>query len=655
MMMIADRTRMLQVVTLALCAAPFAAAQGKGADRPVNALATKQQMIEDRLARLEDRMFRLREKLAETEPESARKLEAGLKEMGKLDLDARMQKLVELLGESSRLPEAAREQKQMLADIDELLNVLLDRNPMDEERRKQLQRMEDVRRELEDLLNQQENLRRSAADAVRAKRAAQQLDAALKKLDDILQRQQQLAERTAPSAEQTNPPTLQGGEEGGSENQQQSSQSEATSESESQKPADQQRNLAEETERLSREVKRIDQRTASPDEGKQEESDPSEDLNAGADAMKRAGDQLDAGKQKEAKEAQKEAIENLRRARLRLQEKKEQLEEQPATPEGGAQRQRDLADRAGKLAQRMRGEGEQGENGDQQQQQEGSPSDQQQPQPMPGNQRMDQAEKHMRDAGEDLDKSQTEDAIEDQDKALNDLEEARRELEDVLRQMRKEEQEVLLKNIESRLQEMLAQQKSINDETAPLAATGSDNLTRAETLACVQLADRQGEVADGADTCVRLLEEDGTSIVFTTVIGRLADDMRDVAGRLTKADVGKLTVAMQAEILSSLEELAAAVKQVREDHEKQQGMPMAARPGMTADAPLVPTSAELRMLKASQKRINEQTLSVAESETIDQAEEQANRTILEHAAERQAELVKMARELQERAEKEGGS
>ena len=71
-------------------------------DAPVNALATKQQMIEERIARLEDRMFRLREKLAETEPQNAEKLAMALEQAGRLNIKGRTGDIIELLESSGK-------------------------------------------------------------------------------------------------------------------------------------------------------------------------------------------------------------------------------------------------------------------------------------------------------------------------------------------------------------------------------------------------------------------------------------------------------------------------------------------------------------------------------------------------------------------------
>jgi len=200
---------------------------------------------------------------------------------------------------------------------------------------------------------------------------------------------------------------------------------------------------------------------------------------------------------------------------------------------------------------------------------------------------------------------------------------------------------------------MTERQKAINTETIELRdGAGQDELDRAERLKSADLASRQEDVAKSADSCVRLLEEDGTTVVFFNVIRQMTEDMRQVSARLTDANLGPVTIATQESVLETLEELLSAIKKLREDRKKQQqggGAPSGGGGG--GDSPLVPTSAELRMLKSSQKRVNRETLVVDEArQTGDESVDELSK-LLNRAADRQDKLTDMALELQERAEK----
>jgi hypothetical protein len=151
-----------------------------------------------------------------------------------------------------------------------------------------------------------------------------------------------------------------------------------------------------------------------------------------------------------------------------------------------------------------------------------------------------------------------------------------------------------------------------------------------------------------------MLEEDGTTIVFPTLMRQLADDMRSIAARLAELNAGPLTTGAQRDTLATLEELLASLKKLREQRAQQAGGPMGGGGGGAMDAPLVPTSAELKMLKSSQLRIN------ADTETAHKAIEENEpggddaHGLLQRAARRQTELTTMTREMQQRAERGHG-
>ncbi len=634
---------------LAMLSATPAVADGD--DRPVNALAVKQQMILDRLARLEDRMFRLREKLAEAEPENAAKLQAALKRAGRLDVKTRIENLTEALRSSAALDDAADEQAQLLADLESVLNVLLDRNLDDEALRAERRRLAEIKQELDQIVRRQQALRQQTANAARAQRLARQVQAAQQQLEAILEQQNELQERTQST--------------------------EAADADAAQRQSAEQQRLAEQAERMTRELNRLSNEAQgleaaqqnpgaeAPSQQTDNESNPAseslqqaaEQTRDGAEDMQAASDQR-VDDRAEAVRKQQDAEDKLRDAIHRLEEAHKRLEAQGNTPKD-AEAQRELSQRTHRLAERMQpapstdqGQDPNGETPDGGQSPD-APSDQQpQNEQTPGQPNVDRAQQHMDDAGRKLDEQDPADAVLEQDKALDELERAQRELEETLRQMRQEEKEETLRNIESRLQEMLAGQSAVNAETQPLSELGADNFSRIETLKCAELAARQDEVAKAAEHCVRLLEEDGTAIVFPQVMRQVAEDMRAIARRLGNQNVGRLTTSMQADVRATLDELLAALEKLREEMEQQkQQAGGAGAGGGAAGAPaLVPTSAELKLLRTSQARINRQTATAADAREAGEAAPDVN-AVLQRAADKQAELVEMARAMQQRAEK----
>jgi hypothetical protein len=295
----------------------------------------------------------------------------------------------------------------------------------------------------------------------------------------------------------------------------------------------------------------------------------SKDMDAAADDMQSAAESRKGDDAESTREQQEEALEKIARAIHRLEEAQEELGAQSEQDQPGTG-QRKLAENAGKLSRQMggssgksqdqpspSGESEQGQSDP------SAPSDQQQP--TPGQENVERAEQHMRDAAERLEDKKPEDAVREQDQAIDELERAQRELEEKLKQLRLEEKEEILASLESRLAKMLAEQTRINQATTPLKELGAENFTRGERLVCAELAEQQAQLAEAAGTGVRLLEEDGTTVVFPSVMRQLADDMNRIAARLEQAQVDALTVAMQDGVREALAELLESLKKLREE------------------------------------------------------------------------------------------
>jgi hypothetical protein len=697
---------------LLLCFAARAMAQTDVAPPPVNPLAVKQQMIEDRLARLEDRMFRLRGNLEKTEPDNARKLADALQRAGQLDLKSRVEALTTLLNKTD-LQVAADEQDALLKDLESMLDVLLDRNPSDTHRAEEMKQMTELKQDLDRLIEEQRAAREAAGDAVRAQRLAAQVEAAAKRLKDLLSRQEQLsADSKSGNAADSAADQKHLSDEAKrlADDVERLAKEAAELKSGDKKPETPQENAEKSAEKPSDQGgeppsagdpssgEQSDQQKSSGQQGSNDQKPKSaeqlkaagEDLRKGAEKQQSAAEKLGADDKPGASEEQKAAEQEFRRAIHRLEEQQKELEKAADSAQRESE-QRQLAERARKMAQRMQPGGEKGKEGGDQKSQDGKPQDgkqggkqqdsqgqkgqqgqkgkegqqgdkgdkqnQQKPaqKPMPGQDDVERAAPHMDRAADELKEEQEEQAALDQDKALDELERASRELEEALKQTRLEEQEERLRGLQSRLEDMLVKQTAINVETTPLSERGAENFERADALKCAELAGRQDEQVKAAEDCTRLLEEDGTTVVFPAVFRQLGGDMTTVAGRLRDAKVGPLTIGMQKEIQKTLADLVEAMKKLREKKKEQK---RAGGAGGGAGAPgegsLVPTSAELKMLKQAQLRVNSVTQTVAEARAAGEETEADLHDSLLQASTRQEELRTMARDIQDRVDKERG-
>jgi hypothetical protein len=332
-------------------------------------------------------------------------------------------------------------------------------------------------------------------------------------------------------------------------------------------------------------------------------------------------------------------VQELQNARDRLQEARRQLDE-PSQLQQMAEEQQDVAEQTRGLADDMRqGAASGGEQGRPE-----SQGGQQGSQP-PARQSVERAENHMNDASGSLERDDPADAMQDQDRAIEELQQAQREMEETLNQLRREERAETLRDLESRFREMLSRQRAVNEATVSLDKLGRDNFKRAEQLQLAELSAEERDLSDQAGTCLHILDEEGTTIVFPRVVGQLAEDMATVADRLAGLRVGLLTQQVEREIVETLEQLIEAVQRMQQTNEQQAGgMQMSGQ----GNDPLLPTSAELKLLRSSQLRVNERTAATEDARADPSESQAALRKALADTAARQMECAEVAREMRAR-------
>jgi len=589
----------------------------------IDPLASKEEMIRDRFQRFEDRVYRLRDQLKEVEPENAARLGRALQRGGELGLADRLDQMVELLKAPSSLTEATDVQAQWLSDVDRLLAILLERDSGDEERKREIDRLQEYRDRVAKILENQRELRDTTANRAATEGTGRQLDQAIQRINDLLDRQAEIMKGTQNASDNT---------------------TEADAEAETPRLSERQEGLSRDTEQLGDDLRQL-----SASDLDRSEEDPAarpmpretkaaaEAVEAGARAMSDASKSLRQGEPSSALPQQQQAAEALREARRHLEEAKRQLGQSADTPQL-ADEQQQLADETGDLSDQMQQDASKKEDGEGQ-------SGGQQGSSAPGQQSLDQARSEMQDASQSLGQSSPRQATPSQDRAIDELEQAKKELEDALNQLRKEQREETLRDLEGRFREMLSKQRAINDATVRLDRIGSEDFQRAERLELADLSTRQRALAEDAATCLHILDEDGTTVAFPRVVEQLADDMRTVADRLAGYLVGALTQTIEREIVETLEQLLEAVRRMQQENE-QQGMPQ----DSMADGPtaLLPPSAELKLLRSSQLRVNTRTTVIEMSRTEGAEPPEALDGALRKVAGRQNECAEIAREMRDR-------
>jgi len=581
------RFRISGVAALAALVVASAGAQSQPAATQLS-LELRQAAIRERVQQLENRLLMLGRVLAESEPDRAERVRAALDQSGQRQVKRRLDRLVQLL-RAGQLSEAEREQEALLADLESVLAVLTDTSSDLDRRRAERERLDGFRRAIRALQEGQlEQLYRTHAAA-----AAEQL----------AQRLREQAERAARLVEQQR-------------------------ELRDQPPADADRHRAaqDELEQQARALARAlaDQQQATSDESAagalREATDQTE---RAADRMHAAATAPEAAREAVAP-AQREAEEALRRVAARLRTEAERLDGRAAL-EDIERAQRTLERQAADVAEKMK-----------------APADT--APKTPGERQVHGARQHMQGAADRLGEQAEEEAQVEQQAALEQLQRAQEELDDALRQVRREELEETLAALETRFKSMLTRERQVRQEVATLYTKGSDRWTRTDQLKLTELAQTQRGVADDCAAVVRILVGEGTTVILPEMVEQLGRDVADVASRLEQSDLAPPTQTALDLVIEVLAEIVSAIE-VRRQEERDAAAQAPDAGANDAGRPLLPGSVELKLLRSAQLRINEQT---AAADAADAQPLEERRPMLQRLAQRQRQIAEMSRRMNER-------
>jgi ribosomal protein L18E len=239
----------------------------------------------------------------------------------------------------------------------------------------------------------------------------------------------------------------------------------------------------------------------------------------------------------------------------------------------------------------------------------GKPSDQENPEQEAGvpKKRIQDAKDSQSKAAEKIDKNQRQDAAGDQEDAKTKLEQARKRLEEILRQMREEEIERVLADLQKRCEKMLQMQEIVNADSQRISQRiyGLGKAQREDELASRRLSDEEEKIVAEADHAIAVIEAEGSAVAFTEVFHQVRNDMAQVSRRLGRVDLGPETLAIEEDIVATLKEMIEALKkQQKEQRDRKQSQQNNGNP---TPQELIDKLAELRMIKSMQLRVNART------------------------------------------------
>jgi hypothetical protein len=254
----------------------------------------------------------------------------------------------------------------------------------------------------------------------------------------------------------------------------------------------------------------------------------------------------------------------------------------------------------------------------------------------------------MDEARKNLDEAKRSGAAQRQREALRALEQAKAELERILRQLREEELERTLTQLAARFRQMLQLQNQVYEGTVRLDEVPQAKRDHDDEIEAARLSRQQSQIVHEADKALLLLREEGSSVAFPETVEQMRDDMRQVVEWLGALKVGVITQDLELEIIAALEETIAALEKAIKDLENERTPPgQAPAAGQPSEPPLVDQLAELKMIRALQMRINKRTQRYGAMIDGEQAETAELLEILQELSQRQERVLKATADLEE--------
>ncbi len=343
-----------------------------------------------------------------------------------------------------------------------------------------------------------------------------------------------------------------------------------------------------------------------PSGGDQAQSSPPQPPQPGQQALQessksqqRAEEKLGSGKPADAKRQQEKALDELEKALAELEKEKRRIESlPPEILEQLAKEQRrnrdktmDIVKAMEKAPQAKKSENDEGGKGQQPKQ--------------PGQQQMEQAGNAQQKAADNMQQNDSQQAQEQQKQAEKKMEEALEEIEERLSQLREETNEEKLARLEARFREMLDRQNIASVMTIEIEDKRSNlgQVRLRDELLILRLATEELEIRELGQQAYDLLLEDGTSIVFPEVVQDLRTELASAADLLQSQKTDAYTQLVQKEIETTIQDLLDALKKIQQEKKNGGG----GGGGGGGKQPLLKKSAELKILRMRQRRLNRRT------------------------------------------------
>ncbi len=608
---------------------------------------TKQEEARKKLQIFEEAMNRLERRIRQTDPEKAAKLKAAFKTSRERLIREGMEKILTLI-KQDKFHEAIEDQKVLKSRLEEILQILLERDIDLRELIKEIKKLRDVVQGLDQVIKEETEEKIASDNADAAGKELKQAADANKKIKELTEAQKEIENelkknegKTGPNAKALEKKELnelakkqadlqkeleeliqQLNSSKKSSNQKDSQSS--NSKGQNSKGADPSKSNSDSQNskspsksgksgksgkqgQSSQSSKSSSQSSSSSSSSKSQSSSSSgspkqQKLNQASKKMSQASKSMQQGQKPQASQLATEARKALEAAQKKTKEQLERLRRQRDFKKMKKDQDSTKA-KTLDLAKKM----------------ERTPPLTHSPKGgVPGKEDVQKASQSMGQASESLSSGEASQASPKQQQALNQLKKGRDEAERTLENLQKALRERLLAYLKERITFMLDKQKRISKNTRSLnlaikvantSEEGSLNkeltVSRRNQQKAQNLARQESALALVADDIIDILTEDGTTLVFPQLVGAVKNDLQNVAQRLLQVKTQEHTQQIQRDIEASLRDILEAIKQTQKKPAPPN--PGKGRQSKSGTGPLLPKSTELKMVLALQKRVNERT------------------------------------------------
>ena len=584
-----------------------------------SAVGVRQERVATMMRELDQKFLALAKSLEKTEPERAERLIKAFEESKTTLIEPRMRQIVAML-DSAQLDNAGQEETKILDDVRKLIAILLKEADEREKDREEIEMLKKWHQQISMMVREEQAQKAESQKLDQTKEALDTLAKQIAAVEELLKREKDLLRETVITSSQGVTGLTQ--------------------------LATNQERIRRDTEFVNSEINKARQAAENPGAAASKPSASSDSppgpgqkpLSEAAKHQKAAEENLSATQAKSARSSEENAVKELENALAELKKEEERLKSPPPDAlEKLAEKQEALARKTESLNNQVAKAGQPGKPG------EGTCS--------ACSKCLGGACQSMASASNSLKKKSPGGANVEQKKAEEQLNEAKKEVEKRLAELGEKPEDEALERLEQIFTEMLARQQPATTQTAQFHEErkgDTGELRRAERITIRRLSQEETELAGMAKHALELIEQDGTTVSFPVIVEGMQESLVQIAGRIEKQETGETTQRMQKEVEKTLEELIEALKIAK----KGGGSSGQGQPGNCKPA-LLPNTAELKLLRQLQLRINRRTVDFDKGRPQGALDEPQG-TEVKRIAGLQKNVAKMVKEIISRQQENGG-